>query len=100
MAPKTRNFNNAHPHGPAGKGNSAGPLNSSTIVKKVLGTATGEISFSPKKAPSVTLQQELRQRSNAIRRGGVYLGGNPALTINPDSIAQIASSRESAQTLI
>ena len=100
MAPKTKSFNNARPRGPAGKGNSAAPPNSSTIIKKVLGTATGKISFSPKKAPSITLQRELRQRSNTIRRGGVCLGGNPALTVNPDSIAQIASSREGAQTLV
>ena len=96
MAPKTKNFNNARPHGPAGKGNSAAPPDSSTIVKKVLGTATGEISFSPKKAPSVTLQRELRQCSNVIRREGVYLGGDPALIVDPDSIAQIASSKEGA----
>ena len=100
MAPKTKNFNNARPRGPAGKGNSAAPPNNSTIAKKVLGTATGEISFSPKETPSVTLQRELRQRFNAIRRGGVCLGKDPALTINPDSIAQIASSKEGAQALI
>ena len=100
MAPETKNFNNARPRGPAGKGNSAAPPDSSAIAKKVLGTATGKISFSPKEAPSVTLQRELRQRSNAIRRGGVYLGGDPALTINPNSITQIASSKEGAQTLI
>ena len=100
MAPRTRNFNSARPCGPAGKGNSAAPLNNSGIAKKVLGTATGEISFSPKETPLVTLQRELRQRSNAIRHKGVYLGGDPALIINPDSIAQIATSREGAQALI
>ena len=96
MAPKTRSFNNARPRGPAGEGNSAAPPNSSIIIKKVLGTATGEISFLPKKTPLVMLQREFWQRSNAIRRGGVYLGGDPALTINPNSIVQIASSREGA----
>ena len=55
MAPKTRSFNNARPRGPAGEGNSAVPPDSSTIAEKVLGTATGEISFSPKEAPLVTL---------------------------------------------
>ena len=86
MVPKTRNFNNAYPRGPAGEGNSAAPPNNSTIAKKVLGTATGEISFSPKKAPLVTFQREFRQRSNVICRGGVYLGEDPALIVNPDSI--------------
>ena len=55
MAPKTKNFNNARPRISVGKGNSAAPLNNSTITKKVLGTATGEIPFSPKKTPSITL---------------------------------------------
>ena len=87
MAPKTKSFNNARPRKPAGKGNSAAPPNNSTIAKKVLNTATRKISFSPKKAPSVMLQRELRQRSNAIRRERLYLGGDPALTINPNSIA-------------
>ena len=87
MAPRTKNFNNARPRGPAGEGSSAAPPDNSIIAKKVLGTATGEISFSPKKAPLVMLQWEFRQRSNIICRGGVCLGGDPALTINPDSIA-------------
>ena len=55
MVPKTRNFNNTRPRGPAGKGNSAAPLNNSTIAKKVLNTATGEISFLPKETPLVML---------------------------------------------
>ena len=55
MAPKTKNFNNARPRGPAGKGNSAAPPDNSTITKKVLGTATGEISFSLKETPLVML---------------------------------------------
>ena len=59
MALKTKSFNNARPRGPAGKKNSAAPLNSFAIAKKVLGNATGEISFSPKEVPSLTLQQEL-----------------------------------------
>ena len=100
MAPRTKSFNNARPRRPAGEGNSAAPPNNSTIAKKVLGTTTGKISFLPKEAPSVTLQREFRQYSNAIRRGGVCLGGDPALTVNPDSIAQIASSREGAQAFI
>ena len=100
MVPRTRSFNNARPRGPVGEGNSAAPPNNSTIAEKVLSTATGEISFSPKKAPLVMLQRELRQRFNIIRRGGVYLRGDPALTVNPDSIAQIALSREGAQALI
>ena len=96
MAFRTRSFNNARPRGPAGEGNSAVPPNSSTIAKKVLGTATGEISFSPKETLLVILQREFWQRSNAIRRGGVCLGGDPALTVHPDSIAQIASSKKGA----
>ena len=55
MAPKTRNFNNARPRRPAGEGNSAAPPDGSTIIKKVLDTATGEISFLPKKAFLVML---------------------------------------------
>ena len=55
MALKTRNFNNARPRGPAGEGNSAASPDNSTITKKVLGTATGEISFSSKEAPLVML---------------------------------------------
>ena len=55
MALRIKNFDNARPRGPAGKESSAAPPNNSTIVKKVLGTATGEISFSPKKAPLITL---------------------------------------------
>ena len=55
MAPKTRNFDNARPRGPAGEGNSAAPPDSSTIVKKVLGIATGEISFLLKEALLVML---------------------------------------------
>ena len=100
MAPRTRSFDSARPRPSAGEGSSAAPLDSSAIAEKVLGTATGEISFSPEEAPSITLQRELRQRSNVIRRGGVYLGGDPALTVDPDSIAQIASSREGAQALV
>ena len=87
MIPRTRSFNSARPRGPAGEGNSAVPPDSSAIAKKVLGTATGEISFSPKETPLVTLQWELWQRFNVIRRGGVCLGGDPALIVNPDSIA-------------
>ena len=87
MALRTKSFNNARPRISAGERNSAAPLNSFAITKKVLSTATEKISFSPKKTPSLTLQRELRQRSNAIHRGGVYLGGDPALTVNPDSIA-------------
>ena len=100
MAPKTKNFNNTRPRGPAGKGNSAAPPDSSIIAKKVLNTATGEISFSLKKAPSVIFQQELWQYFNFIRHGGVCLRGDPALIINPDFITQIVSSREGAQALI
>ena len=96
MALRIRSFNSARPRGPAGKGSSAAPLNSSAIIEKVLGTATGEISFSPKETPLVILQRELRQRFNTIRRGGVYLGGDPALTVDPDSIAQIVLLREGA----
>ena len=33
------------------------------------------------------LQRELRQRSNIICREGVCLGGDPALIVDPDSIA-------------
>ena len=58
MALRTRSFNNARPRVSAGGGNSAAPLNSFTIVKKVLGTATGEISFSLEEAPLLTLQRE------------------------------------------
>ena len=56
MALKTKTFNNARPRGPAGKGNSAAPPNNSAITKKMLNTATGKISFSPKKTPLITLQ--------------------------------------------
>ena len=49
MVPKIKSFNNARPRGPAGEGSSAVPPDSSTIVKKVLGTATGEIFFRLKK---------------------------------------------------
>ena len=100
MALRTKSFNNARPCLSAGEGNSAALLDSSAITKKVLSTATGEIFFSPKKAPSLTLQRELRQRSNVIRRGEVYLGGDPALTVNPDSITQIVMSKKGAQALI
>ena len=100
MAFKTKNFNNARPRGPAGKKNSAVPPDNSTIAKKVLGTATGEISFSPKETLSVTFQRELRQYFNTIYRGGVYLGGDPALIINPNSITQIILSKEGAQALV
>ena len=55
MVPRTRNFNNTRPRGLTGKGNSAAPPNNFTITEKVLGTATEEIFFSPKKAPLVTL---------------------------------------------
>ena len=55
MAPRTKNFNNARPRGPAGEGNSAAPPDNSMIAKKVLSTATGEISFSPKETPLVML---------------------------------------------
>ena len=54
MVPRTRNFNNARPRGPADEGNSATPLDSSTITEKVLGTTTGEIFFLPKEALLVT----------------------------------------------
>ena len=50
MALRTRSFDSARPRGLAGKGSSAAPLDSSAIVEKVLGTATGEISFSPEEA--------------------------------------------------
>ena len=55
MVFKIRSFNNARPRGPAGEGSSAVPPDSSTIAEKVLSTATGEISFSPEKAPLVML---------------------------------------------
>ena len=55
MAPRTRIFNSARPRGPAGEENSAAPPDSSTIVKKVLGIATEEISFLPKEALLVIL---------------------------------------------
>ena len=55
MALRTRSFNNARPRGPAGEGSSAVPLDNSAIVEKVLGTATGEIFFSPKEALLVML---------------------------------------------
>ena len=50
MVFKTRSFNNTRPRGPVGEGSSAVPPDSFTIVKKVLGIATGEISFLPKEA--------------------------------------------------
>ena len=59
MVLKTRSFNNARPRLLAGEGNSAAHLHGLAIAEKVLSTATGEISFSPKKAPSLILQQEL-----------------------------------------
>ena len=59
MAPRTRSFDSARPRPLAGKRSSAVPLDSFAIVKKVLGTATGEISFSSEEAPSLTLQREL-----------------------------------------
>ena len=55
MAPRTRSFNNGRPRGPAGEGSSAAPPDNSTIAEKVLGIATGEISFSPEEALSVML---------------------------------------------
>ena len=55
MVLKTKSFNSARPRVSAGEGSSAAPLNSSAIAKKVLATATGEISFSPKEAPLITL---------------------------------------------
>ena len=55
MAPRTRSFNNARPRLSAGERNSAAPLDSFTIAKKVLGTATGEIAFLPKETFSLTL---------------------------------------------
>ena len=55
MALRTRSFNNACPRLLAGKISSAVPLNNFAIAKKVLGTATGEISFLPKEALSMTL---------------------------------------------
>ena len=42
----------------------------------------------------------ISDRSNVIRRGGVYLGEDLTLIINPDSIAQIAALREGAQALV
>ena len=53
MVLRIRSFDNARPRGPAGEGNSAAPPNSFTIAEKVLGTATGEISFLLKEAPLV-----------------------------------------------
>ena len=53
MVLRTRSFDNARPRGPAGEGSSAAPPDSSTIAEKVLGIATGEISFLPKEAPLV-----------------------------------------------
>ena len=55
MAPRIKSFNNARPCGSAGEGSSAAPLDSFAIVKKVLGTATGEISFSLKETPLLIL---------------------------------------------
>ena len=55
MVPRTKSFNNARPRGLAGEGNCAAPLDNFTIAEKVLGTATGEISFSFKEAPLVML---------------------------------------------
>ena len=53
MVLRTRSFDNARPRLSAGERNSVAHLNNSAIAEKVLGTATGEISFSPKKAPSL-----------------------------------------------
>ena len=53
MVPKTKSFNSAHSCPLIGEENSAAPLNSSAIAEKVLGTATGEISFSPEEALSI-----------------------------------------------
>ena len=53
MVPRIKSFNNTHPRGFAGEGNSTAPHNNSIIVKKVLSTATGEIFFLPKKTPLV-----------------------------------------------
>ena len=100
MVPRTRSFDSARPRGSAGEGSSAAPLDSFAIAEKVLGTATGEISFSPKEAPSLTLQRELRQRFNVIRRGGVCLGRDPALIVNPNFIVQIAALKKGAQALV
>ena len=55
MAPKTKNFHNARSRVLADEGNSAAPLNNFAIAEKVLGTATGEIFFLPKKAPLLML---------------------------------------------
>ena len=49
MAPRTKSFNNARPCGSAGEGNSVAPPDNFAIAEKVLGIATGEIFFSPKK---------------------------------------------------
>ena len=59
MVPRTRSFNSARPRGPAGEGSSAASPDSFTIAEKVLGTATGEIFFSPKEALLVMFQREL-----------------------------------------
>ena len=96
MAPKTRSFDSARLRASAGEVSSAAPLDNFAIAEKVLGTATGEISFLLKEAPSIMLQRELWQRSNVIRRGRVYLGGDPVLIVNPNSIVQIALSKEGA----
>ena len=55
MVPRTRSFDNTRPRGTAGEGNFTAPPDSSTIAKKVLSTATGEISFLPKEAFLVML---------------------------------------------
>ena len=60
MVLRTRSFDSARPRVLAGEGSSAAPLDSFAIAKKVLGTATGEIFFSPKETPLLTLQREFR----------------------------------------
>ena len=100
MAPRTRSFDSARPRLSAVEGSSVISLSDSIVAEKVPGTVTGEIPFSPHEEPSVTLRRELRDRSTAILQAGVCLGGNPAVSIDPDTIADITGTSEGAQVLV
>ena len=101
MAPRTRSFDSGRTRRPsAAETSTSVDISSSVIAEKVPGTVTGEIPFTANEEPAITLRRELRERSTAILRAGVCLGGDPAITIDPESISQITASPEGAQVIV
>ena len=66
----------------------------------VPGTARGTIPFSPQEDPLRTLQRELRSRAKVLIRGGVCLGGNRVVVVDPKTISEVVASLEGAEVMV